>query len=208
VLSVEELNARLNPRGLPVYEASATQGNGVFDTLKLIIKLVLDKAKSTGASAATKAPAASAPPPPSDPAPYPADGMERIPAEPQSIPAAAAQSTSGSQPTAVAAEPSVPTPTPVAPVPEPVVATAQPETRPYPGSQSPLSNERKAPTGSYGSQSEELSADSLGKNISADSRKDTADDSAGMNRPQMAPSLRRRGGTRKRGFFKRLFGIK
>ncbi|RKX25801.1 MAG: gliding-motility protein MglA, partial [Candidatus Zixiibacteriota bacterium] len=34
VLSVGELNARLNQKGRPFFEASATLGNGVFDTLK------------------------------------------------------------------------------------------------------------------------------------------------------------------------------
>ena len=208
VLSVEELNARLNPRGLPVYEASATLGNGVFATLKLIIKLVLDKAKSTGTSTAAKAQTASAPPPPPAPAPYPADGMERVPAQEQPISAAAESSrppTLDVTPTE-AGQPAPPTQDPVL---EPVAATAEPANRPYPGSQSSsLSIERKAPAGSYGSQSEELSADSLGKNISADNSEASAGDSDPMNQPQMAPSLRRRGGTKKRGFFKRLFGIK
>jgi len=221
VLSVEELNARLNPRGIPVYEASATLGNGVFDTLKLIIKLVLDKAKSTGNSAMAKPQAASAsPPPPPVPTPYPADGMERVPVDPQPTstaeerapapapavaPTVATQPASAPQPVAVATESSSPV---TAPVSETVAATARPEIRPYPGSESPLSTEHKAPLGGYGSQSEELSADSLGKNINADSNEMTDGDSATMNRPQMAPSLRRRGGTKKRGFFKRLFGIK
>jgi signal recognition particle receptor subunit beta len=43
--SVEELEKRLNPRGLPYFEAVATKGTGVFDTLKCISKLVLDQAK-------------------------------------------------------------------------------------------------------------------------------------------------------------------
>jgi len=47
VMSLEELNAKLNPHNWPTFEASATVGNGVFDTLKKIIKMVLDKAKST-----------------------------------------------------------------------------------------------------------------------------------------------------------------
>ena len=47
VLSPEQLNPKLNPTGRPFFVASATVGNGVFDTLKGIIKLVLDKAKNT-----------------------------------------------------------------------------------------------------------------------------------------------------------------
>jgi signal recognition particle receptor subunit beta len=45
VMTVAELQAALNPRGLPHFEAVAVNGTGVFDTLKLIIKLVLDKAR-------------------------------------------------------------------------------------------------------------------------------------------------------------------
>jgi hypothetical protein len=45
VMTVAELQAALNPRGLPYFEAVAVGGTGVFDTLKLIIKLVLDKAR-------------------------------------------------------------------------------------------------------------------------------------------------------------------
>ena len=45
VNSAEELEAALNPKKLPYFEAVATQGSGVFDTLKCISKLVLDQAK-------------------------------------------------------------------------------------------------------------------------------------------------------------------
>ena len=45
ISSVEELQRTLNPRGLPCFEAVATRGNGIFDTLKCISKLVLDQAK-------------------------------------------------------------------------------------------------------------------------------------------------------------------
>jgi len=50
VLSPDQLNAKLNPEGRPFYVASATVGNGVFDTLKAVIKLVLDKAKNSASS--------------------------------------------------------------------------------------------------------------------------------------------------------------
>ena len=56
VLSVEELHRQLNTKGRPHFEASATIGNGVFGTLKLIIKLVLDKAKETSSSKGSSAP--------------------------------------------------------------------------------------------------------------------------------------------------------
>ena len=38
---IEELRRQLNPMGLPEYEAVAVQGDGVFDTLKAVSKLVL-----------------------------------------------------------------------------------------------------------------------------------------------------------------------
>lgn len=50
VMTVEQLQAQLNSRCWPHFEASATLGTGVFDTLKMIIKLVLDKAKNSGTS--------------------------------------------------------------------------------------------------------------------------------------------------------------
>lgn len=45
VMSIAELQADLNWNNLPYFEASAVKGVGVFDTLKLITKLVLNKAK-------------------------------------------------------------------------------------------------------------------------------------------------------------------
>ncbi|MFN3739487.1 MAG: GTP-binding protein [Thermodesulfovibrionales bacterium] len=41
VVPLEELNKVLNPNGVPYFEAVATQGIGVFETLKGIAKLVL-----------------------------------------------------------------------------------------------------------------------------------------------------------------------
>jgi signal recognition particle receptor subunit beta len=46
--STEELRRLLNPRSVPDFEASATQGMGVFDTLKAIAKLVLIELKKGG----------------------------------------------------------------------------------------------------------------------------------------------------------------
>ena len=45
---VEELRRLLTPRSVPDYEASATNGDGVFDTLKAIAKLVLTELKKGG----------------------------------------------------------------------------------------------------------------------------------------------------------------
>lgn len=41
VLPVEELRAQLNPRGVPDFEAVATEGTGVFETLQAVSKLVV-----------------------------------------------------------------------------------------------------------------------------------------------------------------------
>jgi len=46
--SVDELRRLLNARQIPDFEASATQGNGIFDTLKAIAKLVLTELKKGG----------------------------------------------------------------------------------------------------------------------------------------------------------------
>jgi len=59
ILPVEELEAKLNEMGWKHFEASAVTGEGVFDTLKMIIKLVLDKARSSH-SAASKPKSAAA----------------------------------------------------------------------------------------------------------------------------------------------------
>lgn len=44
--TVEELRRLLNPRGVPDFEATATTGGGVFDTLKAVAKLVLQELKN------------------------------------------------------------------------------------------------------------------------------------------------------------------
>lgn len=47
VMSVEELDKLLNDNDWAAFEASASKGAGVFDTLKYVIKLVLDRAKKS-----------------------------------------------------------------------------------------------------------------------------------------------------------------
>ena len=54
--SLDELKRALNPRGVPDFEATATTGVGVFDTLKMVAKLVLQELRrgsEAPASAAT-----------------------------------------------------------------------------------------------------------------------------------------------------------
>jgi len=48
VSSVEELSSLLNPRKVPEWEACATTGEGVFETLKSVAKLVLTSLKKGG----------------------------------------------------------------------------------------------------------------------------------------------------------------
>jgi hypothetical protein len=48
VVPVKELDAALNPRGVPYVEAVATQGQGVFETLKEIAKQVILELKKGG----------------------------------------------------------------------------------------------------------------------------------------------------------------
>jgi signal recognition particle receptor subunit beta len=107
-LPVEILNEKLNPRGLPFYEAVAVKGQGVEETLKGVTATVFRSLASkyggaTGSLAAPEPPrpAPSAAPP--APAPRPAAAPPPVPAA-ASVPAAA--------------------PTPTAPRPVPAVAAA------------------------------------------------------------------------------------
>jgi hypothetical protein len=45
VVPVEEMKNALNPRRLPDFEAVASEGTGVFDTLKAVAKLVIMELK-------------------------------------------------------------------------------------------------------------------------------------------------------------------
>ncbi len=47
IASIEDLEKVLNPRQLPYFEAVATKGIGVFDTLKSVSKLVMEKIRKT-----------------------------------------------------------------------------------------------------------------------------------------------------------------
>jgi len=100
-LPKEELDEKLNERGWPSYTAAAVDGVGVFDTLKAIMKLVLEKAKKggTGASAKPKV-------------------LQRDTAQP------APQAVSGSGESAMTA-PAQSVAVPTAPQPEPAMAAVQ-----------------------------------------------------------------------------------
>ena len=206
VLSVEALNARLNPRHKPYFEASASIGNGVFDTLKLIIRLVLEKAKTNAPS-----PAATAVP-----------VLKAVPVVDRTAEQTAEYPTPRSAPVA-------PTSFPPEPVREPapvataavsnyveesqtrVTAPAMSESvmRPYPGSRAESAPERRPVSPALQPMRESY------EEIAPQSRYEEEYQSgkaarpwSGMNAPHMAPSVRNRNESKKRGFFKRLFGIK
>jgi len=63
VFSVSFLEEKLNPRGLPSFEAIATTGVGVFDTLKKITKIVLEDARARTTSRAPSVSPVAAPSP-------------------------------------------------------------------------------------------------------------------------------------------------
>jgi hypothetical protein len=192
VSSVDDLNARLNKRGWPWYEASATIGNGVFDTLKLIIKLVLEKAKKGGTAAGSGRIATAS-----------ASGKIRQP-DPTTPPAAPETPAPTPQPTAVAEE-QVPAASPAQqqaqePSPEPPM-----EARPFPGDQSggiPARKVETAQPSTATANKDEPGAPADRPVAETPTRKRPKD----LTTPSMAPPLRRR--PKKRGFFKRLFGIK
>jgi len=107
VLSVEELEAKLNHDNWKSFEAEAVTGGGVFDTLKMIIKLVLAKAQSSSSSKSKT--------------------LNAAPSQPAETPASA-------QPKAVTPPPHVPPvqqePAPVQPQLEPMAASAEPSMKP------------------------------------------------------------------------------
>jgi mutual gliding-motility protein MglA len=190
VMTIEELQAKLNPRNCPFFEAAAPSGVGVFDTLKLVIKLVLDKAKNS--STAQRQSAISAQPQ-SQPAP---DYVEHPPypsAAPPSMertPVYTAASHGGASPEATPA--------------------AQSESfRPFPGSTTQRVQQSENRTATTPHSSARQDNNSGAPNQTRGSFNDAIVRSNGIvTPPSMAPSNRKRQETKKPGFFKRLFGMK
>jgi len=228
ILSIEELNQKLNSRGRKWFEASATTGNGVFGTLKMIIKLVLEKAKSTGSSSAVRANVAAAAPTAESPATAASPELastQQTSAPPVAAPEPASpqpvhEHVSVTQPVAVQTGPSeatIPSQTQAAPgaAATGVAAVAalpqqQEAARPFPGSGNANAEEQVQENDSVAQmQSEKYPENST--EMSGDIEEYKVPDSGvelSAHSPQMAPSLRRRGNKKKRGFFKRLFGIR
>ena len=196
VMTVEQLQAQLNKRGWPYFEASATIGNGVFDTLKLIIKLVLDKAKNTSSSRFKSSDIGG--------------DSGRVAVAPNVSPdmvggASVTRSSSGSGPIAI---------TPVEQA--RVVADAY---RPYPGTESaPAARPVAVASAPQAPVPEAVepqptpapySEKHAYRKQEAEERTPSSDEQNRLHSPSMAPPLRRRQeAPKKRGFFKRLFGLK
>lgn len=80
-LPLEVLERALNPTGRPSFEAVAVKGDGVFDTLKCIIKIVLEKARAKSESGSKGAETSLAPPPEAVPVPVRQDLSGPMPPE-------------------------------------------------------------------------------------------------------------------------------
>lgn len=187
VLPVAELDRLLNPRGWATFEASATVGNGVFDTLKMIIKLVLEKAKNSSGSrprAAVRSESSNL----YTPAPDAIPADETVAAEPVAPPET---------------EPAPTAPATVAEFAAQVATAEEQDTveamqyRPYPGTRDAAATETKTVGSAVGTAP--VHRPVQGSPTASGSR--TAS-------PTMAPPLRRTHEKKKRGFFKRLFGLK
>ncbi len=232
ILSVEELDAKLNPHAWKSFEGEAVNGRGVFDTLKMIIKLVLEKAK--GASRSTSATPKETPKPapesptaaekPHEPEvatpPPPVEQTEAAQSPPEPAPVRETAYDAESPPqqpeqpslehNAVKLESATP---PVLPQETPAGQQSGPEatgvtaSRPFPGSTGKIARrERRITVSDFQPASREDEMSSIPKGLSEDTAPTDHDDIAGMPSPKMAPSTRVT--RKKRGFFKRLFGIK
>jgi len=230
VMTPEEMKPVLNPRGWPEYKASATEGFGVFDTLKCILKLVLDKARTggttPGASKTASVPSAasevSSEPAAADVSETKADvsaARERIPDRDSPVPektAAAASHEPAEQPQSAldtgriqTAEAPQPSSGAEGPQREPVseASSSGPAYRPFPGNT--LEDEKRmeeSPVREYPGTGKSSSTDEISSPESG-GKEDT--DASGMTgTPRMAPSLKAEKPRKKRSFFKRLFGLK
>jgi signal recognition particle receptor subunit beta len=103
VATLEELEAALNKTGLPYFEAVATTGEGVFDTLKHIAKMVLDRARRRPEEAPIEARMEAAPTVPSPPVEAPVE-TQTILAEETAAPVPEPETAPVTEPESVAAE--------------------------------------------------------------------------------------------------------
>jgi signal recognition particle receptor subunit beta len=207
VLTAEQLNARLNVRGWSYFEASATLGNGVFDTLKLIIKMVLEKAKSSSTARVRPAEVTAVHQPSSPTTPEAVaspTSSKTMPERPR--PTAAVASVSPPSVSVMMAQPSSPS----QPVASGAVEPTEPhQFRPFPGSGREEGLGKKVSPATFSSTAREKSDITLtGQKVMNTEIAGYEDSPAKQGTPVMSPSLRRRSRKKRRGFFKRLFGIK
>lgn len=236
VLTPEQLRAVLNPYGWQEYSASATEGFGVFDTLKCILKLVLDKAKCGGTVQSATPVAAAAPAAPVRVAvPAVAERVEAPVVAPIAtpIPALAATQAEPYFPAAPVSFGDDMPPVPPEPAPdrydrpalshyqEPAAeattytppAPEKPSYRPFPGNtmddEMSMRNRRTRPgdSGRIPVYRQEP-APSLQFEESADSFRPMASRPSATGMPRMEPSRKIDKPQKKRSFFKRLFGLK
>jgi hypothetical protein len=76
VISVEELEAAFNPRATPSFQSVASDGTGVFETLRGITKLALSHIKTTVLGEGQVPPSLVSVPPPPQPPPAPPAAVE------------------------------------------------------------------------------------------------------------------------------------
>lgn len=225
VLSAEQMNAKLNKEGRPFFVASATVGNGVFDTLKAVIKLVLDKAKNSASSKMNRST-----PIETTNQQEPAVTQQTKPVEPVEsrldTPVAREKQQdvyqSRPKPSEYKAMPSSDVANEETKIPEPVgvgfsetarierKVSYKPQYRPYPGSENSLSQQESKKVGEHNpSLSEDLRSnrnENINYNVSKSQVVDLSQDH--LNRiPRMLPSLKKKD-SKKRGLFKRIFGKK
>jgi mutual gliding-motility protein MglA len=223
VLSQEKMHAALNPTNWPEYNASATEGFGIFDTLKCILKLVLDRAR-TGSSPSqpdkpVAQPAAVAA---SVPQPQAAAPVQPVWTQPQAAPTAPSWQTQPVEPARPAAAAQAPAYQPQPQAPEEAPAyyreaasapqeTSSPAYRPFPGNT--VEEEEKMrinhhPIGLYNSgRIPRPGPEVLERQAPPQAQAAAAPGGSAADMPRMAPSLKVDKTHKKRPFWKRLFGI-
>lgn len=202
IMTPEEMRPQLNSNNWPEFKASATEGFGVFDTLKYMLKLVLDHARKGGTVPSSK-PAAAPPPAQSKAEPVHA-AAQPVPVKTEPVVSA--------EPTAV--RPAAESPAPVQPYREEAVPDPEEESvsepiepvaegsayRPFPGNS--WEDEQSAvPATDIPEVSIPVSQELEPEFSETNTKPSTT--------PRMSPSLRAyEKPKKKRSFFKRLFGLK
>ena len=254
VLSIEELETKLNTENWKSFKGEAVKGTGVFDTLKMIIKLVLAKAQTSGSnkpqklSTQTEEPQSEAAPPP--------PVQESVSPVPESVPTMSEPAVPPAMETPVEPSPSISESAPIAaeikPEPEKTPELTRQEayrpeirqepglvdlpdegenvpestdeikmaeqkvsvgnpapvsSRPFPGSSTAgiSRRERRITVSDFQPTASTPEDKILAEQTTADNQEIENIESY-MPKPTMAPSTRVV--RKKRGFFKRLFGIK